>query len=161
MVVVLIIAILIAIAIPTFLGSKSRAQDKAAQSSLRNAATDAKGIYTDSDSYVNVTVSTMAASEPSLTFVAAGTASAGAKSVSVNAVSPGAGGTAIIMTALSTTGSCYVIGDWSLGGTFYARLASGLTCSATQATTTLPNVIPSPSSTSNASTTTNAWVTTW
>ena len=51
MVVVLIIAILIAIAIPTFLGAKSRAQDKAAQSSLRNALTNAKGIYTDQDSY--------------------------------------------------------------------------------------------------------------
>ena len=161
MVVVLIIAILIAIAIPTFLGAKSRSQDKAAQSSLRNAVTNAKGIYTDTDSYVNVTVSALTTSEPSLAFVAAGTASADAKSVSVNAVSPAAGGTAIIMTALSTTGSCYVIGDWSLGGTFYARLASGLTCSASQATTTLPNVVPSPSSTSNASITTNAWVVAW
>ncbi|MFM7616128.1 MAG: prepilin-type N-terminal cleavage/methylation domain-containing protein, partial [Actinomycetes bacterium] len=37
MVVVLIIAILIAIAIPTFLGARQRAQDRAAQSSLRNA----------------------------------------------------------------------------------------------------------------------------
>ena len=34
MVVVLIIAILIAIAIPTFLGARGRAQDRAAQSSL-------------------------------------------------------------------------------------------------------------------------------
>ena len=51
MVVVLIIAILIAIAIPTFLGAKSRAQDKASQSSLRNALTNADGIYTDQDSY--------------------------------------------------------------------------------------------------------------
>ena len=49
MVVVLIIAILIAIAIPTFLGAKSRAQDKSAQSSLRNAVTNAKGIYTDTE----------------------------------------------------------------------------------------------------------------
>ena len=38
MVVVLIIAILIAIAIPTFLGARQRAQDRAAQSSLRNAS---------------------------------------------------------------------------------------------------------------------------
>ena len=37
MVVVLLIAILIAIAIPTFLGARSRAQDRAAQSNLRNA----------------------------------------------------------------------------------------------------------------------------
>ena len=36
MVVVLIIAILIAIAIPTFLGARQRAQDRAAQSDLRN-----------------------------------------------------------------------------------------------------------------------------
>jgi type IV pilus assembly protein PilA len=39
MVVVLIIAILIAIAIPTFLGARSRAQDRVAQSNLRNALT--------------------------------------------------------------------------------------------------------------------------
>ena len=36
MVVVLIIAILIAIAIPQFLGARSRAQDSAAKSDLRN-----------------------------------------------------------------------------------------------------------------------------
>ena len=46
MVVVLIIAILIAIAIPTFLGARQRAQNRAAQSSLRNAFTAAKTIYT-------------------------------------------------------------------------------------------------------------------
>jgi type IV pilus assembly protein PilA len=51
MVVVLIIAILIAIAIPTFLGLRSRAQDRSAQSDLRNALTAAKAYYTDSDSY--------------------------------------------------------------------------------------------------------------
>jgi type IV pilus assembly protein PilA len=42
MVVVLIITILIAIAIPTFLGARSRAQDRAAQSNLRNALTAEK-----------------------------------------------------------------------------------------------------------------------
>jgi type IV pilus assembly protein PilA len=47
MVVVLIIAILIAIAIPTFLGARTRAQDRAAQTSLRNALVAAKSIYTD------------------------------------------------------------------------------------------------------------------
>jgi type IV pilus assembly protein PilA len=46
MVVVLIIAILVAIAIPTFLGARQRAQNRAAQSSLRNALTAAKTIYT-------------------------------------------------------------------------------------------------------------------
>src|SRR5260221_291608 len=47
MVVVLIIAILIAIAIPTFLGARSRAQDKQAQSNLRNALVTEDEFYTD------------------------------------------------------------------------------------------------------------------
>ena len=51
MVVVLIIAILIAIAIPTFLGARNRAQDRAAQSSLRNALTAAKTSFTDTSDY--------------------------------------------------------------------------------------------------------------
>ena len=42
MVVVLIIGILIAIALPTFLGARTRAQDRAAQSNLRNAIAAAK-----------------------------------------------------------------------------------------------------------------------
>ena len=37
MVVVLIIGILVAIALPTFLGARNRANDKAAESGLRNA----------------------------------------------------------------------------------------------------------------------------
>ena len=55
MVVVLIIAILIAIAIPTFLGARSRAQDKQAQSNLRNALTAEKTFYTDSQIYTVTT----------------------------------------------------------------------------------------------------------
>src|SRR5213083_1701421 len=54
MVVVLIIGILIAIALPTFLGARTRAQDKNAQSSLRNALSDSRVCYSDEDSYVAV-----------------------------------------------------------------------------------------------------------
>ena len=50
MVVVLIIGILIAIALPTFLGARVRAQDRAAQSNLRNGIAAAKTFYTDGDS---------------------------------------------------------------------------------------------------------------
>jgi type IV pilus assembly protein PilA len=46
MVVVLIIAILLAIAIPTFLGTRRRAQDRRAQSNLRNALTVERAYYT-------------------------------------------------------------------------------------------------------------------
>jgi type IV pilus assembly protein PilA len=65
MVVVLIIAILIAIAIPTFLGARQRAQDRAAQSDLRNGLTAEKTIYTDSQVY-DATTATMQGVEASL-----------------------------------------------------------------------------------------------
>jgi type IV pilus assembly protein PilA len=68
MVVVLIIAILIAIAIPTFLGARGRAQDRAAQSSLRNSVTAAKAIYTDDEDYADATIAEMNDSEPAIQF---------------------------------------------------------------------------------------------
>jgi type IV pilus assembly protein PilA len=51
MVVLLIIAILLAIAIPTFLGVTNTAGDRAAQSNLTNALTEAKALYEVSQSY--------------------------------------------------------------------------------------------------------------
>src|SRR5438067_8794799 len=79
MVVVLIIGILIAIALPTFLGAKNKANDKAAQSSLRNAFTNAKAIFTDQDAYPAqaTLVTNLTSSEPSLSFVANDAASSG------------------------------------------------------------------------------------
>jgi type IV pilus assembly protein PilA len=84
MVVVLIIVILIAIAIPTFLGARQRAQNRAAQSSLRNALTAAKTIYTDAQSYTGASAAAMLAVEPSLTYAAAGVDSTGQNNVSVS-----------------------------------------------------------------------------
>ncbi|MGZ8734191.1 MAG: prepilin-type N-terminal cleavage/methylation domain-containing protein, partial [Acidimicrobiia bacterium] len=81
MVVVLIIAILIAIAIPTFLGARTKANDRAAQSSLRNALTAAKSVFTDNNTYATADAATLAVDEPSLTFVDTGTDSTGPKEV--------------------------------------------------------------------------------
>jgi prepilin-type N-terminal cleavage/methylation domain-containing protein len=52
MVVLLIIAILLAIAIPTFLGVANSAGDRAAQSNLTNALTEVKALYQNSASYL-------------------------------------------------------------------------------------------------------------
>ncbi len=106
MVVVLIIAILIAIAIPTFLGARTKANDRAAQSSLRNALTAAKSVFTDQNSYVPAVAATLEADEPSLSFVAA--LSTGPKVVSVVAVP-----TADVWTgaALSSSDTCFYIQD--------------------------------------------------
>ena len=73
MVVVLIIAILIAIAIPTFLGARKRAQDRAAQSSLRNTVTAAKAIFTDNETYTPADATALQSGEPSLQFGATST----------------------------------------------------------------------------------------
>jgi type IV pilus assembly protein PilA len=153
MVVVLIIAILIAIAIPTFLGAKSRAQDKAAQSSLRNALTNAKGIYTDQDSYgasSAALVTGLTAAEPSLTFNA--TTSAAAKTVSVDVRST----TSVVMVAKSSSGSCFAIGDSANGpGTMFANLGTGA-CDPTAAPA-LPATAPT---TANA-TSGGGWAQAW
>ncbi|MHB1924876.1 MAG: prepilin-type N-terminal cleavage/methylation domain-containing protein, partial [Acidimicrobiales bacterium] len=68
MVVVLIIAILLAIAIPTFLGARSRAQNRAAESNLRNALTASKTGFTDTQSYYGAGTA-LQSIEPSLSFV--------------------------------------------------------------------------------------------
>ncbi len=72
MVVVLIIGILIAIALPTFLGARTRAQNRAAQSDLRNALVAAKTMYTDNSSYalaIETAATGLPTVEPSLTYV--------------------------------------------------------------------------------------------
>src|SRR6266542_3596259 len=90
MVVVLIIGILIAIALPTFLGARNRANDKAAQSSDRNALVAAKTCFTDHDAYKWTVPSAgqcdnlvLTDIERSLSFVAAGAISDDPNKVSV------------------------------------------------------------------------------
>ena len=70
MVVVLIIGILVAIALPTFLGARERAQNRAAQSSLRNALVAAKTAYTDTSNFTGAdTAAELDLIEPSLNYV--------------------------------------------------------------------------------------------
>jgi len=102
MVVVLIIAILIAIAIPTFLGARQRAQDRAVQSSLRNALAAEKTFYTDNQAYTQ-TVADMQAIEPSLTY-AADAAVAAQNTVYLS--SPAAG--TVTLAARSASGTCFL-----------------------------------------------------
>ena len=134
MVVVLIIAILLAIAIPTFLGARNRANDRAAQSSLRNALTAAKVLFTDSQDYTSATVSALKAEEPSLNIVASGTDSTTAKMVSVL----GDTSSTFFAAAFSKAGTCFYIMDNSAtggDGTTYGSAASvgGAGCDAAAA----------------------------
>jgi prepilin-type N-terminal cleavage/methylation domain-containing protein len=78
LVVIIIIAILAAIAIPTFLGQRQKAQDAAAKSLVRNSMTAIESAYVDLRSFVPG--AEMAAAlveiEPSITFTAVGSIAA-------------------------------------------------------------------------------------
>jgi len=151
MVVVLIIGVLIAIAVPTFLGARLRAEDRGAQSSLRNALTAAKTVFTDNEDYsvacAEAGCTQLAASEPSLTFVSTATASTSSRTVSVCASAPlvpgaacnAAAPTSVWVAAVkSDSGVCWFIRDSAdsatAPGTWWAldNNASGA-CSGTRA----------------------------
>lgn len=124
MVVVLIIAILIAIAIPTFLGAQNRARDRGAQSDLRNALTASKTLATDSAglfqvSGVNITATDMHATEPSLNFVAM----ASADSANVGVLTEGTGDS-ITLVKKSASGTYFGISATKDGVVTYCKNAA-------------------------------------
>ncbi len=131
MVVVLIIAILIAIAIPTFLGARTRAQDRAAQSSLRNGLTAAKTLFTDHEDYNDATDTALESVEPSLEFVT--TDSADQNTIDVLIVSEDVW----VGAAQSRSGQCFYIRDSSGSGGPGTEFASADTdpCAATNTPT--------------------------
>ncbi len=134
MVVVLIIGILVAIAVPTFLGARKGAQDKAAESSLSNALTAAKVYYTDNNSYTSASSSTLQPLEPSLTWVTVLPATANANTVAV-----GTTGSALCLWAQSASLAYFGILDDPTTGvtTYYGPKSTGYstatapTCSTT------------------------------
>jgi type IV pilus assembly protein PilA len=104
MVVVLIIAILIAIAIPTFLGLRQRAQDRAAQSNLRNGLTASKAFYTDDETFVGF-FAEAGNIEPSLTWNNAAAAVEGEVTVRT------ATDDQVVLTTVSESGQAFCIAD--------------------------------------------------
>jgi type IV pilus assembly protein PilA len=141
MVVVLIIAILIAIAIPTFLGARQRAQDRAAQSDLRNALTAAKVFYTDTEDY-DATAVELEAIEPSLTWGAIAAADADTVGFLVEDVVALDNDNNIFTAAKqSASGTWFCISDTSIGaasGTYYqsgaalANVDTGAECNGSE-----------------------------
>ena len=141
MVVVLIIGILVAIALPTFLGARNRANDKAAQSGVRNAIAAAKTCFTDTDSYTGCDPAKLTTIETALTFVAAGGASTGPGSISNNVPAVGGpvvtAGDQINLAAWSKSGTCYYLRDNAQTGTWYGSSA----VAATACLSTLANAV--------------------
>jgi type IV pilus assembly protein PilA len=132
MVVVMIIAILVGIAIPAFLGARKRAQDTASKSDLRNGLSTAQTIFTDNQAYKDTAamVAELSTEEPSLSFqlntVASGTSKQLSVLVKTSAVAGASGNDEILLASKSGSGTCYYLrhintaGDATLSGSFQA-----------------------------------------
>ena len=136
MVVLLIIAILVAVAIPTFLGVSTSARDRSAQSSLTNAMTDAIAYYQNGQTYdattgvggttasqtgtgVGSTAGVLHTFEPAFSWVAGGTACTiiSPKCVSILPVDVAStdDGQGVILAVMSPTGDCWYALDLEIG----------------------------------------------
>jgi len=105
MVVLLIMGILLAIAIPTFLGVAGGAKDRAAQSNLNTALTNAKAYYGNDGQTYGTSASAesgLQSSEPDLTFTT-GVPGAG-NAIGVGTTNDGNG---LLLTAYSANNNCW------------------------------------------------------
>jgi type IV pilus assembly protein PilA len=109
MVVLLIMGILMAIAIPTFLGVTGSARDKGAQSDLTNAVIAGKTYYAGKRSYSGMTITFLDKTMPEITFENGGTP---AKAY-VNQVwmEVGVSGNSVEYGSWSASGLCWVAVD--------------------------------------------------
>ena len=130
MVVVLIIGILVAIAVPKFLNAQNGAKGKAVQSNLRSAQTVASTVYSDKQTYA-VALTDLTAADPSLNWTAKAGASTGPLSISWDSSA-----TRMVFAALSTSGDCYMLSDElsttavTGTGTRYTKVLAAATCAA-------------------------------
>lgn len=134
MVVVLIIAVLVAIAIPSFLGFRSRAQDRSAQSDLRNVLLSEKAAWTDNATFTT-TEATLKGFEPSIEINVVDSDTEGVF-VEVDSVDE------VCLTQASASKNYFAIYENAVaaGGTFYGASAADITCpTANPATTATVN----------------------
>ncbi len=129
MVVVLVIGILLAVGVPTYLGARERAQDQAARSTLRTAQTTAAVVYVDNGTYRDANVRNLREAEPGFTWRGSNSASRDQDEVSVAATRDGSEWGAAVR---SDSGDCFYIRLRSDGSTLYGQ-SSRSACTGSQA----------------------------
>jgi hypothetical protein len=110
-----------------------RAQDRAAQSVLRNALVAAKTLYTDNSSYLSATTAGLASVEPSLCYVDQATPSSSTDPACYGAISVSVftSDDAWAAAVMSNSGTCFWIRDDLTFGTAYG---TGSPCTGEAAT---------------------------
>jgi type IV pilus assembly protein PilA len=123
MVVVMIIAVLIAIAIPSFLGFRKSAQDRSAQSELRNVLLAEKAFWLDNGAYTQ-TAGDITSFEPNAVINADPT-------LGVTLDLNGTDSDVVCLTRTSDSGNSFSIWESASAGTFYgATDLTGADCPA-------------------------------
>lgn len=123
MVVVLIIGQLIALSLPTFLGTRARAQDISARAAAARSLQTARIVYSDHATYTDATTTALSQAEPSMSFLGASTPSTGSRSPSTDATD--ATGVTFVSAVWSPSGNCFYIRDRTNVGVDYARRTAG------------------------------------
>ena len=103
MVVILIVGILIAIALPTFLGARTRSQDRATEANLRTGLAAALTNWAEFGSYDGFDETVAAAAEPALAWRPAGDPAAGQIAIQV------AGGQDLLLVSRSRSGTYFCL----------------------------------------------------
>ena len=145
LVVIIIIAILAAIAIPTFLGQRQKAQDAAAKSLVRNSMESIESAYIDVGTFLSTTMTpaVLHAIEPAITFtvvanattaapvfaagIAVANADAATAKVAYDGTAPVAGGTpgTYCVVSMSKSGNLYgVYVDKSASNMFVKKIGA-------------------------------------
>jgi type IV pilus assembly protein PilA len=123
MVVVMIIAVLIAIAIPSFLGFRKSAQDRSAQSEIRNVLLSEKAFWLENGDYTQ-TGADITALEPNAVINASPT-------LGVYIDLNGASSDIVCVVRTAASGNTFAIWESATAGTFYgATNLSGADCPA-------------------------------
>jgi type IV pilus assembly protein PilA len=121
MVVVLIIGILIASALPTFLGARNRAEDVAAKSTVREALTAGRVVFSTEETYAAATIPTLQSIDNAVNWVDESTASTDATTVSRDTT-----GGILVLAAFSKAGNCFFLRDNPPTDTSYGILAGAV-----------------------------------
>lgn len=103
MVVVLIIGVLVAMALPTFLGARTRAEDRATQSDVRTGLAAALTHYSDGDTFTGFGLAEAQAIEPSLAWVSPGPPAFGEVAIHV------AAGSDLLLVGYSPSGTFFCV----------------------------------------------------
>jgi len=133
MVVVLIIAVLVAIAIPSFLGFRNRAQDRSSQAEIRNVVLAEKAYWTDNGFYVGDDATpedvelALNDYEPSINIIDEVAFLAGDPGVDVWEA---AGAQEVCIAAISGSGTMFMVWDSATAGSYYGSGSDATTVQA-------------------------------